>query len=92
MAANLPINSSIMRARVMYLRKQLLKRVYGEFENFTASNGHLMQNAHDYDIFITQRWPGIFDLNNPRFVSEIPFGQIKEQPLQSKKETVEQFI
>ena len=70
--ANLPINSSIMRARVMLLRKQLLKRVYSEYERFKASNTHMMQNAQDYDIFAKMRWPGLFDLNNPRLVPEIP--------------------
>ena len=80
-AHSLPVNSSIMRARVTFLRTQLLKRVYSDYEKFKMNNAHLMQNSsHDYDIFVTQRWPGIFNLNNVKLVSEVPYGQIKEQP------------
>lgn len=83
--AKLPINSSIMRARVAYLRKLMFKMVYEAYENFAATYAHLVKN---HDVIKTQRWPGVFDLNHPKFVPDIPLGEIKEQPQQAKKETV----
>lgn len=53
----------------------------------------------DHDIFAIRRWPGLFDLNNPRLVPEIPtqgndgVPLIKVQPNGARgRETIQDFV
>jgi hypothetical protein len=83
----LPITQTLMRARVTHLRKQLLKRVYDEYCKFMENHSHRLgsqgNSQADHDIFAIRRWPGLFELNNPRLVPDIPTtgNHLKEQPV-----------
>ena len=73
---DMPINSSMIRARGKRLRQRLLTRIHEDFERFQDQKGHLLKQQ-EFDVFHTRRWPGAFDLNNPSLVSEVPVGYIK---------------
>lgn len=73
----LPLTQTLMRARVNLVRKLLLKKVYDEYCKFMVNHSHRLGSQvagsqADHDIFVTRRWPGMFELNNPRLVPEIP--------------------
>ena len=91
-AGRLPMNSTMIRTRTKVLRGKLLARIYSDFERFKDHTGHLTGSSQEFDVFLTKRWPLAFDLNNPSMVPDLPLGNLKEQPHQAKKVSVQEFI
>lgn len=82
------MNSSILKQRQQILRQNLLQKVYNDFKNFQNRR----QDISHYDVFANKRWPGIFDLNNPQLVDDLPLAKLAEQPQQARKVSVNDFI
>lgn len=73
------------KKRTVLFQQGLLKCVYRHFKAFKKDN----RGVSASDVFKFQKWPQQFDLENKNHVADIPMAQLKEQPVQQKRESVQ---